>query len=138
MAHILLWDCCGRYGCSFHLNPFPFPSEIASQFAIKTHEAQVRDMRSPCVVCCLNYCLLQCKPVTTFAMQACISGLLVCDPSPLEILRFCLYNFWNMQISRAVLVLYLLVMLTGLLLYTDFQNHSEGILADRLNWTTQF
>ncbi|CAE7450774.1 ELOVL7 [Symbiodinium natans] len=39
---------------------------------------------------------------------------------------FCLYTFWDMQISKAILVLYLLVMVTGLLLYTDFQNQAEG------------
>uniref|UniRef100_A0A7S0B7Z5 PNPLA domain-containing protein n=1 Tax=Pyrodinium bahamense TaxID=73915 RepID=A0A7S0B7Z5_9DINO len=39
---------------------------------------------------------------------------------------YCLYAFWDMQIPRLVLVLYLLVMLNGLVLYTDFHFQAEG------------
>ena len=55
------------------------------------------------------------------------------------VLRFCVYNFWNMQIARSVLLIYFLVMLTlgrsvrqfpsprnGLMLYTDFHYQVEG------------
>ncbi|CAE7694505.1 Elovl7 [Symbiodinium pilosum] len=39
---------------------------------------------------------------------------------------FCMYRFWDMQISRAVLLLYFLVMTSGLMLYTDFHYQAEG------------
>lgn len=39
---------------------------------------------------------------------------------------FCMYNFWNMQIPRIVLVIYFMVMLNGLMLYTDFHYQVEG------------
>ncbi|CAK9108180.1 Elongation of very long chain fatty acids protein 7 (3-keto acyl-CoA synthase Elovl7) (ELOVL fatty acid elongase 7) (ELOVL FA elongase 7) (Very long chain 3-ketoacyl-CoA synthase 7) (Very long chain 3-oxoacyl-CoA synthase 7) [Durusdinium trenchii] len=38
----------------------------------------------------------------------------------------CMYNFWNMQIPRVVLVIYFLVMMNGLMLYTDFHHRVEG------------
>ena len=42
--------------------------------------------------------------------------------------RFCMYRFWDMQISRAVLLLYFLVMASGLMLYTDFHYQAEGAI----------
>eukprot|EP00931_Biecheleriopsis_adriatica_P067181 TRINITY_DN41369_c0_g1_i1.p1 TRINITY_DN41369_c0_g1~~TRINITY_DN41369_c0_g1_i1.p1 ORF type:complete len:738 (+),score=99.49 TRINITY_DN41369_c0_g1_i1:196-2214(+) len=39
---------------------------------------------------------------------------------------FCLYKFWDMQIPRVILVLYFLVMMNGLMLYTDFHYQAVG------------
>lgn len=39
---------------------------------------------------------------------------------------YCLYAFWGMNFPRFVLVLYVLVMLNGLVLYTDFHIQVEG------------
>ncbi|CAK9065872.1 unnamed protein product [Durusdinium trenchii] len=38
----------------------------------------------------------------------------------------CMYNFWNMQIPKMVLVIYFVVMMNGLVLYTDFHHQVEG------------
>ena len=38
-----------------------------------------------------------------------------------------MYRFWDMQISRAVLLLYFLVMTSGLMLYTDFHYQADGV-----------
>ncbi|CAJ1365310.1 unnamed protein product [Effrenium voratum] len=45
---------------------------------------------------------------------------------------FCVYNFWNMQIPRAVLLIYFLCMMNGLMLYTDFHYQEEGKSEARL------
>mmetsp|Transcript_12746 Transcript_12746/g.36149 ORF Transcript_12746/g.36149 Transcript_12746/m.36149 type:complete len:787 (+) Transcript_12746:58-2418(+) len=39
---------------------------------------------------------------------------------------YCLYAFWGMNFSKSVLVLYVIVMLNGLVLYTDFHVQQEG------------
>ncbi|CAE7673757.1 ELOVL7 [Symbiodinium sp. CCMP2456] len=45
---------------------------------------------------------------------------------------FCMYRFWDMQISRAVLLLYFLVMTSGLMLYTDFHYQADGKSVTKL------
>ncbi|CAK9002467.1 Elongation of very long chain fatty acids protein 7 [Durusdinium trenchii] len=41
----------------------------------------------------------------------------------------CMYNFWNMQIPKMVLVIYFVVMMNGLVLYTDFHHQVEGSMT---------
>ena len=63
------------------------------------------------------------------AKSMCLFVWCFCSPT----LRFCMYNFWNMQIPRIVLVIYFMVMMTLAenlrSVYCDFDGFVAGCVC---------